>query len=95
VFTASNVEKVDPRKTKFVSFDTTGAALDLLRSGKIQVLLGQKYFGWGSESIRILNDYVAGRKPAQVIIDSGVDVVTKDNVDAYEALWKKMEAGGK
>ncbi len=90
VFTASNVEKVDPKKTKFISFDTTGAALDLVRAGKIQVLLGQKYFGWGSEPVRILNDAIAGKKPEKAIIDSGVDIVTRDNVDAYAKLWKQM-----
>jgi hypothetical protein len=31
--------------------------------------------------------------PSQQIIDSGVDVVTKDNVDDYATKWKKMEAG--
>ena len=32
--------------------------------------------------------------PATPIIDSGVDVVTKENVDDYIATWKKMESGG-
>ena len=27
------------------------------------------------------------------IVDSGVDVVTKENVDEYAATWKKMESG--
>jgi hypothetical protein len=31
--------------------------------------------------------------PASPIIDSGVDVVTKENVDDYAAKWKKMESG--
>ena len=60
------------------------------REGKVQVLLGQKYFGWGSESVKLLRDIKQGKKPASPIIDSGVDVVTKDNVDAYEQQWKKM-----
>lgn len=94
VFSANALAPVDPKKTKFVSFDTVESGLDLLRSGKVQVLLGQKYFGWGRESIRLLVDIVNGRKPASPIIDSGVDVVTKDNVDAYAAEFKKMEKGG-
>ena len=55
-----------------------------------QVLLGQKYFGWGSESVRLLADIKAGKMPASPVIDSGVDIVTKENVDAYEAQWKAM-----
>ena len=81
---------MDSSKTKVISFDTISPALDLLREGKVQVLLGQKYFGWGSESVKLLRDIKQGRNPASPIIDSGVDVVTKDNVDAYERQWKAM-----
>ncbi len=57
------------------------------------MLLGQKYFGWGSEPVQILYDIKHGKNPATPIVDSGVDVVTKENVDDYEAKWKKMESG--
>jgi ribose transport system substrate-binding protein len=94
VFSANNVAPV-PATTKFVSFDTVGSAISLLRDGKVQVLLGQKYFGWGEEPIKLLHALVSGgTKPTNPIIDSGVDVVTTANVDAYEASWKAM-AGGK
>jgi ribose transport system substrate-binding protein len=90
VFTRNAVDAVDPAKTKVISFDTISPALDLLREGKVHVLLGQKYFGWGSESVKLLRDIKQGRNLASPIIDSGVDVVTKENVDAYEQQWKKM-----
>ena len=93
VFTRNALASVDPAKTKVISFDTISPALDILREGKVQVLLGQKYFGWGSESVRLLRDIKQGKNPPAAIIDSGVDVVTKDNVDAYEQQWKKMEIG--
>jgi ribose transport system substrate-binding protein len=92
VFTANALTPV-PTTTKFVSFDTNPPAPDLLRAGKVQVLLGQKYFGWGSESIRLLAEIVAGRMPENPIIDSGVDVVTIENLDAYLEAWKRMESG--
>jgi ribose transport system substrate-binding protein len=94
VFTANALAPVDPKRTKFISFDTNPPAPDLLKAGKVQVLLGQKYFGWGSESVRLLHEIVNGRRPANPIIDSGVDVVNADNVDAYVMLWKTMESGG-
>ena len=94
VFTKNALAGVDPAKTKVISFDTISPALDLLREGKVQVLLGQKYFGWGSESVRLLRDIKQGKHPASPIIDSGVDIVTKENVDAYEQQWKKMAGGG-
>jgi ribose transport system substrate-binding protein len=90
VFTRNALAAVDPSKTKVISFDTISPALDLLRENKVQVLLGQKYFGWGSESVRLLRDITNGTRPASPIIDSGVDIVTRDNVDQYEQQWKKM-----
>jgi ribose transport system substrate-binding protein len=93
VFTRNALQAVDPAKTKVISFDTVESALDLLREGKVQVLLGQKYFGWGSESVRLLHDIINGRPPADPIIDSGVDIVTRDNVEQYAEQWKRMEAG--
>jgi ribose transport system substrate-binding protein len=89
VFTRNALAAVPPR-TKVISFDTIPPAPDLLKAGKVQVLLGQKYFGWGSESVRMLADIKAGRPPASPIVDSGVDVVTAANVDDYVAKWKAM-----
>jgi ribose transport system substrate-binding protein len=93
VFTRNALAGVDPSKTKVISFDTVESAIDLLREGKVQVLLGQKYFGWGSEPVKILHGIKNGRQPASAVIDSGVDVVTKENVDAYVAEFRRLEAG--
>jgi ribose transport system substrate-binding protein len=94
VFTANALAPIDPKKTKFISFDTNPPAPELLKAGKVQVLLGQKYFGWGSEPIRILVDLIRnGKKPANAIIDSGVDVVTIENVNDYVVAWRKMDEG--
>ena len=93
VFTRNATAAVDPAKTKFISFDTIDPALDLLREGKVQVLLGQKYFGWGAEPVKLLYQIKQGKMPPTPIIDSGVDVVTRENVDQYAEQWKKMEKG--
>jgi len=93
VFTRNALAGIDPAKTKFISFDTIDPALDLLREGKVQVLLGQKYFGWGEEPVKLLYAIKQGKMPASPIIDSGVDVVTRETVDSYEAQWKRMAAG--
>jgi ribose transport system substrate-binding protein len=94
IFTRNATQAVDPAKTRVISFDTIQPGLDLLKEGKVTVLLGQKYFGWGSEPTKILYDIKHGKMPASPIIDSGVDVVTKDNVDQYQAQFKKLESGG-
>ena len=93
VFTRNATQVVDSSKTKIISFDTVQPALDLLREGKVAVLVGQKYFGWGSEPVKLLYDIKHGKMPTTQIIDSGVDIVTKENVDDYAAKWKKMESG--
>lgn len=95
VFTRNALAAVDPSRTKVISFDTIPPAPEILKSGKAQVLLGQKYFGWGSEPVKILSDIAAGRRPPTPIIDSGVDVVTADNVDAYLQEWARLERGEK
>ena len=77
-----------------ISFDTNPPAPDLLKAGKAQVLLGQKYSGGGARSVKLLYDIMHGKTPAKTVIDSGVDVVTEDNVDDYIAKWNKMESGG-
>jgi ribose transport system substrate-binding protein len=91
VFTRNALDPVDPKKTKFVCFDTIPPAPDIMRAGKVQVLIGQKYFGWGSESVRLLSEIKAGRMPAVPILDSGVDVVTPSNLEQYVAEWARLE----
>ena len=82
-----------PKTTHVISFDTIQPAPQLLKEGKVQILIGQKYFGWGSEPVKMLAGIKAGKMPTATIIDSGVDVVRQDNVDAYVEAFKKLEAG--
>src|SRR4030095_3190344 len=91
-FTRNALAPVPPH-TKVVSFDTNPPAPDLIKAGKAQVLIGQKYFGGGSETVKLLKDAVHGKRPANPIIDSGIDIVTSSNVDDYIAKWKQMEGG--
>ena len=93
VFTRNASAAIDPARTKLLAFDTIQPALDLLREGRVAVLVGQKYFGWGSEAVKLLYDIKQGKMPPATVIDSGLDVVTKDTLDEYLATWKKMESG--
>jgi ribose transport system substrate-binding protein len=92
VFTRNALVPV-PKGTHVISFDTIQPAPQLLKEGKVQILIGQKYFGWGIEPVKLLAAIKAGNMPAQKIIDSGVDVVRQDNVDAYIENFRKLEAG--
>jgi ribose transport system substrate-binding protein len=92
VFTRNGLDAINPAKTKVLSFDAIPPAPDLIKAGRAQVLLGQKYFGWGSETVKILANLKRGIQPPAAIIDSGVDIVTKDNVDQYVADWNRLTA---
>jgi ribose transport system substrate-binding protein len=93
VFVRNALDPVDPARTKVVAFDTIPPAPDLLRAGKVQVLVGQKYFGWGEESVKLLKQIADGHPPSRTLHYSGIDVVTRDNLDAYLAQWRRWEAG--
>ena len=92
VFTRNALVPV-PKTTHVISFDTIQPAPQLLKEGKVQILIGQKYFGWGTEPVKMLADIKAGKMPTQKIVDSGVDVVRQDNVDAYIEAFRKLEEG--
>jgi ribose transport system substrate-binding protein len=94
VFSRHVLSAVDPARTKVVSFDTIPPAPVLLKEGKVQVLLGQKYFGWGAEPVKLLAAMARdNRQPSSTFINSGVDVVTPDNVDTYMLAWARLERG--
>lgn len=91
VFVRNALDPVDPTRTKVVAFDTIPPAPDLLRAGKVQLLVGQKYFGWGEESVKLLHRLATGQPVGEVFHYSGIDLVTRDNVDAYVEQWKTWE----
>jgi ribose transport system substrate-binding protein len=90
VFTRNALVPV-PKTTHVISFDTIQPAPQLLKEGRVQILIGQKYFGWGEEPVKMLAAIKAGKMPTATVINSGVDVVRADNVDAYIAEFKRLE----
>ena len=93
VFVRNALDPIDPARTKVVAVDTIPPAPDLLRSGKVQLLIGQRYFSWGEEPVRLLKRIIDGDRPHQVYQYSGMDLVTRDTLDAYLAQWKRWESG--
>src|SRR5471032_687041 len=67
---------------KCVSVDALPAELAYLRSGHVQVLLGQQYYMWGHVSVEnLFNKVYLKKDPETVKQISPLDRVTKDNVD--------------
>ena len=59
-----------------------------MRQGFVQALVAQRCFHWGKESMQILHDIVADEKEFPDFVDSGLDIVDKDNVEAYAKKWE-------
>lgn len=75
-------------RLKTVSFDTLPFQLELLRDGYLTALIGQKYWGWGYDSIQIVYDKIVSERAFPPFIDAGMDIVTANNVDAMIRAWE-------
>lgn len=73
---------------KTVCFDTLPFQLELLRDGYLTALIGQKYWGWGYDSVQILYDRIVAGQDFPPFIDTGTDIVTANNVDAMIRAWE-------
>ena len=93
VFTRNALAGVDPSRTRSSrSIPWRARSICCVRV-KCRSCSARRYFGWGSEPVKLLHGIKNGRNPASAIIDSGVDVVTRENMDAYVAEFKRLEAG--
>lgn len=70
-------------QVKVVGFDTLPEELQRVKDGSVQVLVGQRPYEMGRLSVIALNDLRLGKPLKQKIIDTGTDVVTRANVDAF------------
>jgi ribose transport system substrate-binding protein len=75
-------------KAKVVSVDALRPQLAYVKSGEVQVLLGQKVYEWGYESVRLLMENLVDKKtPANPIVKADLVRVTKENADEYGKQW--------
>jgi ribose transport system substrate-binding protein len=85
-----NALKFAPGSVKVVAVDALPAELGYLKSGHVQVLLGQQVYEWGTKSVDMLYDKVAENKdPPSSFVKGELIPVTKENVDSYAENWKK------
>jgi ribose transport system substrate-binding protein len=74
-----------------VAFDTLPVELDYLKEGYLSGLIGQKYWGWGYDSVKILYEHIIGGETFAPFTDSGMDVVTMANVQAMIDAWERKD----
>jgi ribose transport system substrate-binding protein len=76
---------------KTVAFDTLPVELELLRDGYLSGLVGQKYWGWGYDTVQIIYDHIVNDEPHPPCISSGMDIVTRNNVEQMLWAWENND----
>jgi len=74
-------------KVKTISFDTLPVELAFLKDGFLSGLVGQKYWGWGYDTVQMIYDKIVNGKSYGDFTNSGMDLVTAKNVDAMAMMW--------
>ena len=80
-------------KVKIVCFDEQGDTLKGVKAGVIFSTVVKKPFEFGYQSVKVLAALARGDKsviPANKIVDTGVRVIDKSNIDSFTAELNKM-----
>ena len=70
-------------QVKLVAFDASPDQVEALEKGSVQALIVQNPFRMGYEGVKSVIDHIEGR-PVEKRIDTGVTVVTKENLNTPE-----------
>jgi ribose transport system substrate-binding protein len=76
---------------KAVAFDTLPVELEWVQAGLLHGLVGQKYWGWGYDTVHMLFSHALNLYPYPDWTDSGMDIVTINNVDAMAEAWANSD----
>ena len=74
-------------KLKTVAYDSLPFELELMNQGYVSALVGQKYFGWGYDTVTLMFEHLTAGRDVSTFIDSGFDVVCPNNLAAMSAKW--------
>jgi ribose transport system substrate-binding protein len=74
-----------------IVFDTLPVELEFLKDGYVHGLVGQKYWGWGYDTVQMIYDYIVEGAEYDDWTDSGMDIVTECNVDVMAEMWAESD----
>jgi ribose transport system substrate-binding protein len=74
-----------------IAFDTLPVELEYVKEGLIQGLVGQKYWGWGYDTVQMIYDKIVNGKTYDDFTNSGMDLVTAKNVDVMAEMWETSD----
>ncbi len=75
------IDRVESGDLTVVSFDTIQPELAWVEDDLVVGLVGQKYYGWGYQSVQVLNGIIRNGDEFGELADTGIDIVTKDGGD--------------
>jgi ribose transport system substrate-binding protein len=77
-------------KAKVVAVDALRQQLVYVRNGQVDVLLGQKVYEWGYESVRLLVEKIVNKQtPSDPVVRADLVRVTRENAEEYGRQWAK------
>jgi len=92
---AAKVAKEKGIKVTILGVDDTAETVDAIKKGEVWGTLAQNFYKMGYESVRFIADYHAGVKDIPSENDSGMVLVTKDNVENYrDDVFKAIRMKG-
>ena len=74
-----------------IVFDTLPVELEYMKAGLVEGLVGQKYWGWGYDTVQMIYDKIVEGAEYEDWTDSGMDIVTPKNVDAMITAWETSD----
>jgi ribose transport system substrate-binding protein len=81
-------------KAHVVAVDALPQQLAYLKSGEVDLLLAQKVYDWGGESVRLLAEkLIENKTPSDPIVKADLVRVTKENAEEYGKNWEKWLKG--
>ncbi|AUX20960.1 sugar-binding protein [Sorangium cellulosum] len=84
-------ERAKEKKIHSVAFDALPEYFDRMRAGYVDVLLGQKVFGWGYDTVLLAYDMVTIHRQVNDFTDAGWYVVCPNNLDEFERNTRAMD----
>ena len=74
-----------------VAFDTLPVELEYVEEGLLYGLVGQKYWGWGYDTVQMIYDLIVNDAQYDSFTNSGMDIVTDKNVDVMAEAWATQD----
>lgn len=74
-----------------VAFDALPEYFEPMRAGYVDVLLGQKLYGWGFDTVLLAHDMVTLNRPVDPFVNAGWYTVCPNNLDEFKQKYEDQD----